>query len=109
MKYLITEDKMQGAIEQFLKKWFPEVVTVSFRTKSGMLGSRNNEIIQRKVIEVTTDPHNIISGGKSTNYKNIFELKKSIMDGLDAMFGLDLIIYGSKWEVVVYYVKRVEV
>ena len=31
------------------------------------------------------------------------------MDGLDAMFGLDLIIYGSKWEVVVYYVKRVEV
>lgn len=109
MKYLITEERMEGAIDEFLKRSFPEVIVVSFKTKSVMLGSRDNEIIQRKVIQVTMDPHNIITGGKAVNYTNILNLKKSIRDGLDAMFGLGLNEYGSKWGVVVYSITRVEV
>lgn len=108
MKYLITEDRLEGAIERFIKSSFPEVITVSFDTKPVMLASRNDEIIQRKTIEITMDPHNILTGGKSVNYDVVAKLKGSIKVGLDTMFGLGLQEYGSKWEVRTYVLKRVE-
>ena len=109
MKYLITEDRMRDIIKEFLKKMFPQVVSVSFGVKPVMLVSRNNEIIQRKVIEITMDPHNILTGGKSVKYDVVAKLKGSIKVGLDTMFGLGLQEYGSRWEVRIYVLKRVEV
>ena len=109
MKYLITDDRLEGTIERFIKTSFPEVITVSFKTKPVMLASRDNEIIQRKVIEITMDPHNILTGGESVKYDVVAKLKGSIKVGLDSMFGLGLQEYGSKWEVNTYVLKRVEV
>lgn len=109
MKYLITEDRLEGAIERFIKNSFPEVITVSFDTKPVMLASRDNEIIQRKVIEITMDPHNVLTGGDAVMYDVVAKLKGSIKVGLDSMFGLGLQEYGSKWEVRIYALKRVEV
>lgn len=109
MKYLITEDRLEGAIERFIKSSFPEVITVSFDTKPVMLASRNDEIIQRKTIEITMDPHNILTGGKSVKYDVVANLKGSIKVGLDTMFGLGLQEYGSRWEVRIYVLNRVQV
>ena len=109
MKYLITEDRMRDTIKEFLKKMFPQVVSVSFGVKPVMLASRNNEIIQRKVIEITMDPHNILTGGDEVMYDVVAKLKNNIKEGLDVMFGLNLKEYGSKWEVRIYVLKKVEV
>ena len=110
MKFLLTESKLKGAIESFIRKTYPEVINVIFETKSVMLGSTDGQpIIRRTTIKVIGDPSDVLSGKPKSEYRLVLEFKRSIKENVNNVFGLNIYEYGSEWDIEVFVLSLKEV
>jgi len=107
MRYLITESKLNNAIESFIRKSFPEVVSVTFGKSNIMLGSdENNRIIERTLIKIILDPNGVLNGNTEESFKSVDRRRaREIRDMVDSFFSLDISKYGSDWDINVYLIK----
>jgi hypothetical protein len=107
MKYLITENRLESMIKEYILENY-DVMNVEYTTDNVYLASGPNEKGEtqytRKIINVYID--NIKHQKKSSDIKNI---KSSIWDIMEGLFGIDLFGYGSEWGLKVYQVKREEI
>ena len=105
MKYLITESKLNKTIESFIRKNYPEVVSVSFDKKPVWLASENRAH-DVTIIYVIVDPHKILEGninGAFKGYNN--DIRRDIWNTLNSFFNLEFDKYGSDWDIEVYGIK----
>lgn len=106
MKYIIKENKIESLMREYILQSF-DVIDVDFTTKNVYLGSGPNEkgqsSITQKVINVYIN--NIKNEKKLSELKSI---KSELWDVIKGLFGIDLDIYGSEWDLRVYQVKREE-
>jgi hypothetical protein len=105
MKYLITESKLNKTIESFIRKNYPEVVSVSFDKKPTWLAGedRGHDVT---IIYVIVDPHKILEGninGAFKQYDN--DIRRDIWKTLNSFFNLEFDKYGSDWDIEVYGIK----
>jgi hypothetical protein len=107
MKYIITENRMESMIKEYILKNY-DVMDVEYSTVNVYLGSGPNEKgeknITQKVINVYIE--NFKHQKKRSDMK---EIKSSLWNVLNSLFGIDLGVYGSEWSLVVYQVKREEI
>ena len=107
MKYLITENRLESMIKEYILENY-NVMNVEYSTRNVNLGSGPNEkgetSISQKIINVYID--NI---KHKKNYSEMREIKSSIWNTLNGLFGLDFDKYGSAWDLMVYQVKREEI
>jgi len=107
MKYLITENRMESMIKDYILKNY-DVLDVEYTTIKSYLGSGPNE---KGEINVTVKVINVyIENFKhQKRHSEILEIKSSIWNVLNGLFGIDLGMYGTEWALKVYQVKREEV
>ena len=107
MKYLITENKMESMIKEYILKNY-DVLDVEYTASKSYLASGPNEKgetnVTVKVINVYIE--NFKHQKRRSDMKDI---KSSIWNALDGLFGIDLGMYGTEWELKVYQVKREEI
>jgi len=107
MKYLITENRLESMIKEYILENY-DVMNVEYTTTNSYLASGPNEKgktnITVKVINVYIDniKHN-------KTYYDMKQIKSSIWDIMEGLFGIDLYGYGSEWGLKVYQVKREEI
>jgi len=92
MKYLITENRINNLIEQYILSTYPEVFKVYFEIIQVYLGS-NNKLIDTTKINIIIDNSN-----NSKNYLVLGALRKQIIENVDNVFGLNWKKYGSGWD-----------
>ena len=107
MKYLITENRLESMIKEYILENY-DVMNVEYTTTNSYLASGPNEKgetnITVKVVNVYID--NI---KHKKNYSEMREIKSNIWNTLNGLFGLDFDKYGSEWDLMVYQVKREEI
>lgn len=107
MKYIITENKMESLIKEYILKSY-DVMDVEITTKKIYLGSGPNKkgetSLTQKVINVYIEN---IRGKKG--FMELSEISSSLWEVLDSLFSLDLGEYGSEWSLKVYQVIRKEI
>ncbi len=111
MKILITESQQTQLIGEAIKDNFSEVIAVSYRTKSVQLVNMGNKIIEKKVINVITDPYNVLDGNLN-NSKGTYEFEelfKSIREFVRRYFSIDMFEYGNEYELMFYVLGTLEV
>ena len=103
MKYLITESKLNKTIESFIRKNYPEVVSVSFDKKPVWLASENRAH-DVTIIYVIVDPHKILEGNISGGFKKYYDsdMRRDIWNTVNSFFSLGFDKYGSDWDIEIY-------
>ena len=101
MKYLITESRIESAIESFLKSSFDEVVGVNFKKITKMLAYDDGKRIEVNVIEILIDPEGILKGNfnPKKEYYVGEDLKIEIWQTINSMFSLNMEKYASEWDI----------
>lgn len=104
MKYVITENRMEGIIKDYLLK-NPDIIDVDFETIRVYLVSKPNEkgensMEQRQIIVYLDNIRN------TKGYRALKEIRDTIKSSLEGLFNLEFDKYGSEWRLVVYQVKR---
>jgi hypothetical protein len=98
---------MESMIKEYILNHY-DVMDVEYTTNNVYLGSGPNEkgetTITQKFINVYVENFK----HKKTR-SDIKEIKSSIWNVLNGLFGIDLGIYGSEWSLIVYQVKREEI
>jgi len=105
MKYIITESKLNKTIESFIRKTYPEVVSVSFNKKTVWLASedRANSVT---LISIIVDPHKILEGNISGSFQGYDrDIRRNIWNTLNSFFSLGFDKYGSDWDIEVFGIK----
>ena len=107
MKYIITENRMELMIKEYIIKSF-DAFDVEFTTRNVHLGSGPNEkgetSVKQKVINVY---FNYLKDKKS--YSELRQIKSELWNILPSLFGVDFESYGSEWDLKVYILKREEI
>jgi hypothetical protein len=107
MKYLITENRMESMIKDYILKNY-DVLDVEYTTSMSYLASGPNEKgetnVTVKVINVYIENFKHLK--RRSDMKDI---KSSIWNVLNGLFGIDLGMYGTEWGLKVYQVKREEI
>lgn len=107
MKYIITENKMESMIKDYILNHY-DVMDVDYTLHNVHLASGPNAKGERNIrckrINVYVEN---IRGEKRLH--EIQEIKTSIWNMLDGLFGIDISEYGSEWDLRVYQVKREEI
>lgn len=107
MKYLITENKMESIIKNYILKNY-DVIDVDFIEGKVHLGSGPNEKgetnVTQKVIIIYI---NNIKNQKT--YGELHEIKSSLWKNLKGFFSLDFNKYGSAWGIRFYQVIKEEI
>ena len=105
MKYLITESKLDNTIESFIRKIYPEVVSVSFNQKNVLSAGQGYRVRSVTLISIIVDPHKILDGNISGSFRGYDrDIKRNIRNDLK-IFGLGLDKYGSDWDIEVFGIK----
>jgi hypothetical protein len=101
MKYLITESRIESAIESFLKSSFSEVVGVNFKNITKVLTYDDGKRIEVNVIEILIDPEGILKGNfnPKKEYYVGEDLKIEIWQTINSMFSLNMEKYNSEWDI----------
>lgn len=86
MKYLITESQFDDTMEKILKKFFPEVVSVSSKPVSVYVADERKTETRTKVT-VICDPNKYVV--KTNSGMNDYDLHKSIRKKLHNYFNID--------------------
>ena len=107
MKYLITENRMETMIKEYILRNY-DVLDVEYTTSKSYLASGPNEkgetSVNVKVINVYIENFK-----HKKRYGDLKEIKSSLWNILGSLFGIDLNGYGSEWDLKVYQVKREEI
>ena len=107
MKYIITENKMESMIKEYILKNY-DVMDVEYTTKRVYLGGGPNEKGETEVTQKVVNVY-IENFKHQKRRSDMKEIKSSIWEVLNGLFGLNLDKYGSEWGLVVYHVKREEI
>jgi hypothetical protein len=94
MKYIITENKINNAIEKYIKEMFPMVNDVYFtKVNKTLASSEGTPTVEETVINI------IIENSKNKlNYHELNELGRIIVKSVDGFFNLKYDEYGSNWD-----------
>ena len=105
MKYIITESKLNNTIESFIRKTYPEVVSVSFNQKNVLSAGQGYRVRSVTLISIIVDPHKILDGNISGSFRGYdSDIRRNIRNDLK-IFGLELDKYGSDWDIEVFGIK----
>ena len=105
MKYIITESKLNNTIESFIRKTYPEVVSVSFNQKNVLSAGQGYRVRSVTLISIIVDPHKILDGNISGSFQGYDrDIRRNIRNDLK-IFGLELDKYGSDWDIEVFGIK----
>lgn len=95
MKYIITESKLNNAIESYIVRTFPQVYKVELREKKVMLGSTKGNPVKN-----VTVIHIVIDNTEKMGMVELSELKNNIIDNVNSMFSLGWPKYDGDWDFV---------
>ena len=94
----------QEDIKEFLLLNFPSIINVTFSDPYGVLtyGDNEKKTTQRIDINVVLDPRNILKGYQARSTRNSYEYPprktvESIRKDLNAFLGIDVLGFGSKY------------
>lgn len=104
MKYIITEDKMNETLRNFIINKFPEVYDVYFTTGRKALGSTEGT----PIIDYTNINIIINNSGNKYNLEDLYLMSDEIVNKVNGVFGLNIAVYGSSWEIVIKQIAVVE-
>lgn len=107
MKYLITENKMESIIKDYILNNY-DVMDVEYTESRVHLGSGPNDKGQTDVTQKVINVY-IENFKHKKRYGDLKQIKSSLWNTLGSLFGIDLTKYGSEWDLRVYQVKREEV
>jgi|688.fasta_scaffold898780_2 hypothetical protein len=94
MKYLITENKLNKTIRQYVLETFPEVYDVYFKTNNVVLASTESlPTIEETTIYIVMNNIN----GKMGSYE-MGEIARNIVKSVNSFFGLKFDEYASGWD-----------
>jgi len=104
MKYIITENKMESMIKEYILKNY-DVLDVEYTESNAYLASGPNKngetTIKVKVINVYIENFK-----HQKRLSDIQKIKYSLWETLEGIFGINLSEYGTKWDLNVYQLKR---
>jgi hypothetical protein len=107
MKYIITENRMELMIKEYILNNY-DVMDVEYTTKKVHLASGPNEkgetMVTQKVINVYIENFK-----HQKSRSEIKDIKSKLWNTLNGLFGLDLEKYGNEWDLTVYQLKREEI
>ena len=105
MKFIITESKLNNTIESFIRKTYPEVVSVSFNQKNVLSAGQGYRVRSVTLISIIVDPHKILDGNISGSFQGYDrDIRRNIRNDLK-IFSLGLDKYGSDWDIEVFGIK----
>lgn len=112
MKYIITESKRKESIEKFLKSKYPEVLSVSFKTKTvkfyggdevqGGTIQRTTILILLDTLGVTDGDFDILSYETGSKKETNRSITRKIFDDLKDWFGINPMEFASPWGLEFY-------
>lgn len=112
MRYTITESKWKESIEKFLKAKYPEVLSVSFKTKTvkfyggdevkGGTIQRTTIIILLDTLGVTDGDFDILAYQTGLKEQSPKPLTRKIFDDLKDWFGINPMEFASPWGLEFY-------
>jgi hypothetical protein len=86
MKYLITESQLDNTMEIFLKKSFPEVISVTSRPVNVYIADEQRSVTRTEVT-VICDPNGYVV--KNNSGMNDYDLRIEIRKSLHKYFNID--------------------
>ena len=108
MKVLITESRLNNAIERLIKSINKNVVSVNFDVKKqAFIDDKAKEVsyYDKTIITVVLDPHNILGGNihwvDSTGY---IQLRKEIQNALKRFMNIDTTKSMSPYDIEFYVI-----
>lgn len=115
MRIILSENKVQESIAEFIRQSFPEVIRVNFKPIKVFL-AHDDKTIERTRITVLMDPSGVLTGegslnnrGSSFNGDMYTGLRRDIWQKVDAFFGLGLSEYGSSWDIEFGVIQAVKI
>lgn len=94
MKYIITENRLNNPIKNFILTSYPIIHEVFFTTSNRILGSTEG----RPTIEVTTIHIILDNSDNNLVIRELENISKEIVKTVNRFFILNHRSYGSKWE-----------
>jgi hypothetical protein len=95
MKFIISENKFNNIIEKYILDTYPMVKNVKIVTRRVMLGggvnSRGESIIDKRVVVIEYDHEKLEWSPNKT--------LREISTNLNSVFGLDMGLFGSDWDI----------